>query len=330
LIMSFVIGAFTFGFLNTTAYALAEKAVTKGYSELNVVLEPKVVLMIEEICFIGAAVVFIVIFLYLVGQKLIYILEINEAIQKIEKGDFTYRVEVVGENELTEVACSLNNLAQMLENYIANEEQLKSERMELIQSLSHDIRTPLTAIISYTEFIKDKKYESEEKLEGYTSIIQSKAYQIKELTQMLFDYNKEAVAKVEGETLDGKVLVEQLLQEYQDILEEEDFQVEIDLKELVDFETSLNPQDMVRIFDNLVSNIIKYATPTQAIVFKVSLLDHTLSLVQMNKTDAGGKKEVESYGIGVKNIKQLAKKYKGTVELLGGEGVYQIEIKLSI
>lgn len=330
LILSLIIAFFSFGFLHTMSYSLVIKIEMYGFYGEHIGINDNILSVIDGVSLIGAIIVFLGIFLFLIGQRFAYILEINTAIQKLEGGDLSYRIDVTGEDEISDLADSLNHLAYTLEVYMKKEEELKKERIELIQSLSHDIRTPLTAIISYSDFIQNKRYDSIEKLEDYIGIIQSKAFQIKELTELLFDTDKSTSVLTTEEVFDGYLLVEQLLQEYEDILEDEGFKVEVSLNLLGEFKTRLHPQDMVRIFDNLSSNIIKYAEPTQPVALVVTRNNDVLELVERNTMRMEANSTVESHGIGIKSIEQLAKKYEGTVNILEEEGIYEITIALHL
>lgn len=327
LILSITIAVFSFGFLYTTSYGVAQNLAFKGnYGDIDY----QVVQVIELSCLLGAVVVFLAMFLYLIGQKLSYILEINKAIGQLEGGNLSYRIAVEKEDELSELADNLNKLAETLEVYRRNEEKIEEERVKLVRSLSHDIRTPLTAIISYTDFIKDKKYDSEEKLEAYINIIQSKAYQIKELTQILFDNQQPAGDSSEKETYSGKVLMEQLMQEYEAILEDEGFEILVQMEEVEPFQTSIAPQDLVRILDNLCSNIIKYADKSDQVIFTIAYKGNRLTLIQTNSIQSKKSKEVESYGIGLKNINQIVSQYEGSINSDSSGSKYQIEIQIPI
>lgn len=329
--LSLIIAFFSFGFLHTMSYSIAQRIEKYGFYGKAFTIDYTILSLIKSASFIGSVVIFLAIFIFLIGQKLSYILEINTAIHKLEGGNLSYRVPVVGDDEIAELASSLNQLAQTLEISIHNEEKLKMERMKLIQSLSHDIRTPLTAIISYTDFIQNKKYDSIEKLENYAGIIQSKAYQIKELTELLLDSNRDTKnGLIEEEVFDGKVLIEQLIQEHEEILEEEGFKVLASLQHLSPFKTSISPQDMVRIFDNLSSNIIKYAEVTEEVELAPMCEENVLKIIQTNTIRMEQTHVIESHGIGVRNIKQIANKYKGEINITQTDQTYRIEIELSI
>lgn len=319
---SIIIASFSFGFLYLTSSSLMDKVATEES-------DPQLLYMLGMICILGAMVVFFAFFLLFLGKKISYILSINKGV-RILKGDLTFRVECEGDDELTELADTINSFAGELERYKKNEDRLKKEKEVLIKSLSHDIRTPLTSIISYADFIKEKQYQSDEKLERYIEVIQNKAYQIQELTDLLLNVDEKQDKALVETLLEGKVLFEQLISELEGALEDKDFQVVVDKDGLGDFKIRLNAQDMTRVFDNLYSNIIKYADPQEKIGIKVFLREKELTIVQTNRIKDKNIKGTQSCGIGLKSIEQIINKYEGVINVMSHPEHYKIEIRVKV
>ena len=86
---------------------------------------------------------------------------------------------------------------------------------QLVTSMSHDIRTPLTSMIGYLDIIKSEKYQSAEELERYISSCREKAFQLKELSDKLFQYFlvfNSGENEKHLEVFDANVLLTQILQ----------------------------------------------------------------------------------------------------------------------
>ncbi|MCD5406364.1 MAG: HAMP domain-containing histidine kinase [Desulfotomaculum sp.] len=113
---------------------------------------------------------------------------IKEVTGKIKTGDFNQKIELSGNSILTKLAGDINSIADGLNKALDNE--LRSERLktELITNVSHDIRTPLTAIITYVDLFK--KEDNISKKEEYLAIIDRKAHKLKTLTDDLFEASK--------------------------------------------------------------------------------------------------------------------------------------------
>ena len=327
---SLVIASFSFCFLYFMSMSITYKKIDTGHYDSYIVSDPNFIYWLQLVCIIAALVIFFTFFLLFIGQKISYILSITNAIQILKSGDLTHKINIIGDDELTVLADTINSFSIALHNHIENEARLKKEKEELVRSLSHDIRTPLTAIISYSDFIKDKRYDSEEKLESYIEIIQSKAHQIHNLTTLLLTPGSVHNMPTDETTIDGKLMFEQFISEFTDSLEDNEFQIDVDNLGLVNFKTNYNPQDIARIFDNLYSNIIKYADNQEKIVLKLFVTDGTFTLIQSNSIKNKENIKVESNGIGLNNIKQIVTIYNGHMDFSIVNKTFKIQISLPI
>ena len=143
---------------------------------------------------------------------------------------------------------------------LAIEDALKSERMktELITNVSHDLKTPLTSIINYSELLIDEDQDMEAKI-SYAQVINNKAHKLKVLIENLFDLSKATAKAIDLhlEDLDFVQLVDQVLGEWEDKLEEKNIFVNFtsDPGPLI---LKLDGNQTYRILENLLSNIYKY------------------------------------------------------------------------
>lgn len=329
MITSACIAGFSFVFLNLTSLTVADKLISEGEYDMGQYADTQFFYWLKLTCIAAAMVVFFAFFLLLSGQKIAYILSISAAVQRLQQGELDYRVELVGEDELSELANAVNGFAEELQRHTANEQRLHNEKNQLVRSLSHDIRTPLTAIISYSDFIKNHKYESAEQLVQFSDTIQSKANQIKELSDALLNLDGVQARNTER-VMDGKLMLEQLAMEFISQLEMEGFSVELNIESLPVFDSMMEANDLIRIFDNLYSNIVKYADCQDTVLLKVEIERGTLYLRCENKVRNGMKTKQDSHGIGLESIGQLAEKYSGAVQWGTYDNHFYIKISLSI
>ena len=126
-------------------------------------------------------IIFILVFILLLHHKIRYIKIIEKGLKIIETGSLEYQIPVRGKDELASLAVSINNMSQALYERLEAEESLKQEKSQIVTSLSHDIRTPLTSVICYLDLISDKRYDSPQKMEDYLHKARDKAYQMKEM-----------------------------------------------------------------------------------------------------------------------------------------------------
>lgn len=133
------------------------------------------------------------------------------------------------------------------------------ELSNAITNISHDLRTPLTAIIGYLDMMG--KTDSIEKIKGYLPIIAKRAESMKQLTEELFSYSidySNADAEVEREELVLNQVLEDSILGYYSVLSEKGMKLEVDITENKIIRT-LNRTYMSRIFSNLLNNAVKYS-----------------------------------------------------------------------
>lgn len=97
-----------------------------------------------------------------VSSMIRYVRKLKDDIEILEGGNLEYDVTVKGRNELAALGESIDAFRKSILQQFAKEEELRALNSRMITDMSHDIRTPLTAVMIYTEAIKQGKYESEE------------------------------------------------------------------------------------------------------------------------------------------------------------------------
>lgn len=141
-------------------------------------------------------------------------------------------------------------------------EEVKSQRMktELITNVSHDLKTPLTAIITYVNLLKEEK--EEEKRKDYIAVLERKSLRLKALIEDLFEISKVSSNNITLDIMEVDIvnLFKQVKLELEDKFKETevDFRVSCPEEKLL---VPLDSQKTYRIFENLLVNISKYAMP---------------------------------------------------------------------
>lgn len=179
-------------------------------------------------------------------------------IAAIRDGEMTLPL-VLDNADLTEAARNLNEIQQGMN--AALEERLKSERMkvELITNVSHDVKTPLTSIISYVELLKQEE-NLPAHVRDYIRILDNKSRRLKTMVQDVFEISKAASGQlpVKLETLDYGKLLRQTLADMASQIEAAPVTVKSDVPE----EPVLifaDGQRLYRVFQNLVQNALQYS-----------------------------------------------------------------------
>ncbi len=145
----------------------------------------------------------------------------------------------------------------------AVDEEVKSQKMktELISNVSHDLKTPLTAITTYIELLKDENITLDQRKE-YLEVLEKKSSRLKFLIEDLFEVSKANSGNVPLTLVDVDIcnLMRQVYLEYEDRVAEADltFRFQVPDEKVV---LLLDSQKTFRIFENLYTNILKYAMP---------------------------------------------------------------------
>lgn len=145
----------------------------------------------------------------------------------------------------------------------AVDEEVKSQKMktELITNVSHDLKTPLTAIITYIDLLKEDHITEEERKE-YLDTLERKSIRLKVLIEDLFEVSKANSGNVQLEKVPVDIanLLRQVYLEHEEKMKQADLQVRFVMPE-EKIILYLDSQKTYRIFENLYTNIIKYALP---------------------------------------------------------------------
>lgn len=154
-------------------------------------------------------------------------------------------------------------------------EEVRSRNMktELITNVSHDLKTPLTAIITYVDLLK-KEDITEEERRGYIDTLDKKSQRLKVLIEDLFEVSKASTDNIvmNFEDVDLVSLIKQVRLENEDKITEStlDFRWKLPEEKCV---LSLDPQRTFRVIDNLVQNILKYSMPYSRVYIDMKAAD---------------------------------------------------------
>ena len=183
-----------------------------------------------------------------------------EGTRMIAEGNLDYKI-----NEELGVFEPLKNELSKVQNGFkkAVEEEVKSQRMkaDLITNVSHDLKTPLTAIITYVNLLKEEGTNEEER-KAYINTLDKKSQRLKNLIDDLFEVSKATSHNVSLNIVDVDIidLIKQLLLEMDDKIRESGitFRFNYPEEKLV---LKLDSDKTYRVFENLLMNVIKYSMP---------------------------------------------------------------------
>lgn len=249
-------------------------------------------------------IIFMTIILVAVRKKVNYVIRLCDEVHIMEGGDLDYPITIKGRDELTLLAVSLDEFRMSFIYKLKEIIDLQQESKALVTEMSHDMRTPMTPLLIYLGMLREKRYNSEEEMENYIIKSHDKATQLKNMSDNMFSYflmDKDAVPILE--TLNMKTVFYDQLSAMSDYLTESGFIPKVSI-ELAEVDINVNMDSIARIFDNMVSNILKYAEPSRPIFIKL-YSENGKVIFHIGNTINALADYSASTGFGVKNIKKM-------------------------
>lgn len=319
----FVISLLLFLFLSFFCVGIIEQLLF----DQGIELDENQLYHLDSVVFNGslfiAVAFFVILFVILFGEKLSYIRTIIKGVDAVRSGNYCYNLPIHGNNELTRLAEAVNYLSESERAVKERERKLGEEREELIRTLSHDIRTPLTSILSYSELMCDKAEITDAEMKEYLTLVRQKALQIKDMTDILLDGGKRNAELFD----DAKLLMEQLAGEFEEMLDDS-FDLSVDILGCDELSGYFDVQELRRVFDNLASNVKKYADPKRSVELVIEKNEQDIQIKQKNAVNQNAVPG-ESYKMGINSIRRIAQSYDGSAEVIQNDDFFEIIITLS-
>ncbi len=213
---------------------------------------------------------------YRLERKIVKPIEkLKDGVEKISTGDYSVRVENNSFNEIGILTRAFNDMASKLEEGEKLKVEYEENRKNLIANISHDLKTPITSINGYIEFIVDGKIESKEKVDGYLKTIQSNIGYMNRLIDDLFLFSQLDVQKLDFSfnRTNIRMYMMDVIEEFTFILGEENigFKYIDNLK--VDLFVNIDGKRIYRTIRNIIGNAIKYGT-TENLSIEVTLYNN--------------------------------------------------------
>lgn len=270
------------------------------------------------------------------------IYEITKQVEMMRKGNMNVSIKCTN-SELEELGDNINHLKQGMEKAI--NESIKAERLktDLITNVSHDLKTPLTSIINYTDLLKKEKIENEN-AKKYIDILEKKSKKLKILTEDLIEVSKISSGNetVALEKIDFKELVLQANGEFAEKFEEKNLEVISNLpKEAVIVD--LDGKKIWRVLENLYQNVYKYSLENTRVYVDLIVNDHivfTIKNISKEKLNIPPDELMERFirgdssrhtggnGLGLSIAKDLSKLNGGTLSIQIDGDLFVAKIKL--
>lgn len=270
--------------------------------------------------------------------------DIVQGIKKISQGIYNFDINVKGPKALKRIADDLKNIQHGVKQSV--DKAVKSERMkaELITNVSHDLKTPLTSIISYVDLLSQDNI-TEEQRKKYLDILKDKSDRLKVLIEDLFEVSKASSGSVELHmvNLDPVALLRQTLGEFQDKIENSNLNI---IRKFPEEKVTVyaDGRKTFRVFQNLISNIFKYSMDGSRVYIEVSDEDEYVEVIfkntsreELNFTEeeilqrfkrGDVSRSTEGSGLGLAIAKSLIEVQNGEFSLKIDGDLFKVEVKL--
>lgn len=281
------------------------------------------------IFFIPLAVLF---FFLLTKPYVAYFNEISVGIRHLANGDFDKRVAVASRDEFGDIAADINLTGEKLKQAVARGDFAESSKDHLILNLAHDLRTPLTSVIGYLDFILRDELLNHEQVRHYTGIAYAKSQRLEKLIDELFEITRlnYGMLPVEKRPIDLSELLTQLSEELLPLFEKS--KLEVRLHVTPNLIVSADGDLLARVFENLLTNATRYGNDGKFVDIHASLEGEEAKVQVINYGDPISKNELphlfdmfytgdksrihqeDSTGLGLFIAKNIVTQHNGTIK----------------
>lgn len=279
---------------------------------------------------LAAFLLFLTVVMAGIRRTIRYIRALSGEIRILEGGNLEYPITVRGRDELAELAESLEAMRQSVREQAESERRLTQANQRMVTEMSHDLRTPLTTLLLYTEIVRDGRYDGQAQLQEYLAKIDTKARQIKQMSDNLFEYalvTRDAPADMDPPARFSQIF-EEPLADMAEQLQQHGFACALRLGG-EDVVLTVRGQYVRRVLDNITSNLLKYADPSQPVEVDY-VRDETrarLSFANQALPEAPG---TDRTRVGLESVQAMMARMQADVRVEREPGHYRITLLFPI
>ncbi len=264
---------------------------------------------------------------------------LRQAADNLRDGDLDFQILSCDQRELDELSQSLESVRQRLKAAAVAEAAAQDERGLLMANLSHDLRTPITAIKGYVEGIQDGIANTPEKQAHYLQIIYNKSVVLEKLVRNMSDFSEYELGRMQYhfEYVDMGPFLRDLGEEYRDDVEQNGLSLVCQIP-TGHYVVTADRGKLKRVLDNLISNAIKYSRPQGSIALTAEEYERGL-VIQVSdngkgigtqalrhvfdsffREDAARTSSVPGSGLGLAICRSIVDSHHGKIWLTSEEG----------
>ena len=277
-----------------------------------------------------AALVFLAIVLLYEQHLTRTVQTLSRQVRQLSRGDLGMQIQAQTTDEIGQLALDVDTMRLSIIDKLQREEEAWKANSQLITAISHDVRTPLTALLGYLEIVSDESLSPAER-SAYLEVCKNNAMRLKSLTDELFGFflvfGKPRPDQV-PEEFDAAMLLEQVLLEHEMDLTQRGFQVEYS-SDPITGKLRVDLSHFRRIFDNLFSNVRKYADPGYPVTV-TARCDREELIVTISNRIATTANRVESNRIGLQTCHKLVAAMDGEFNQSRTKDTFMVEVLLPL
>ena len=273
---------------------------------------------------------FFFVLLTVIRKKVRYIELLDQDVELLRSGQFDHEIHIQGRDELTTLAQSIDQMRKAYNRKLDEINRLFDDNKEFITEMSHDMRTPMTPLLVYLGMLREKRYESEEEHDNYVLKANEKAVQLKHMSDNMFasllvNQREEIVMT----RMNMNVAFYDQMSALADYLGTEGFRIDARNVVLSDADVVVNLDFLARIFNNIMSNILKYADKEKSI-FIVMKAEEDEVVIRFSNAINELADYSSSTGFGVKNIQKMMEQMNARCSVDQRSDSYSIELRFPV
>ena len=267
--------------------------------------------------------------------------ELNVAMKKIKEGNYDYMLQTNAKGEIGDLYRNYEDMRMRLKESVEESTQHEKQNRELISNISHDLKTPITAIKGYVEGIMDGVADTPQKQDKYLRTIYNKANDMQKLINELTTYSN-----VENNRIPYNFHRLNVADYFGDCVEEvgmdlENRNIALNYSNLVEPDTMViaDPEQLKKVINNIISNSVKYMNKRNGIIdirildevdsIRVEIEDNGKGIAQKDlskifdrfyRTDASRNSAQGGSGIGLSIVKKIIEDHGGYIWATSKEG----------
>lgn len=275
-----------------------------------------------------------------------YFNQISEGIRHLADGDFAHVTTIPSNDEFNRIALDINDASSRLKQAIEAQTLSQTSKQQLIANLAHDLRTPLTSVIGYLNLLQNAQQLPKAQVEEFTRIAYTKSQYLEELIETLFDLSKFDLSPnlSEQSRIDLHELLLQLIDEMYPLFDEANAAIEKTIEP--DLFVIGNGKELARVFENLLSNALRYGDLSRPILVAAKKIDKQIVIQVTNHGEPIPEKDLahlfdmfytveqsrtfskKQSGLGLYIAKTIIEKHHGSITVANEGNKIQFEIVL--